>query len=171
MTPRYKKLKLPGDQVCLVDTEDFELVSKYKWTLLNSNGFYARTGTSGNSLLMHRLILKAPKNMIVDHVNHNGLDNRKKNLRICSHIENCRNQKKRADSTYNFKGIQRTKNKKKEVWFSRIKHNGKEIYLGVFNSEIKAARAYNKAAKKYHGRFAYLNKIPAAIASVEGGKS
>jgi hypothetical protein len=100
--------------------------------------------------------MNAPKGMIVDHINRNGLDNRKANLRLATISENCRNRGIRKGASSKFKGVHWCNTRKK--WLVGIKLNGHRKHLGSFDNEIKAAKAYDEAAKKYHGQFATLNR-------------
>lgn len=106
--------------------------------------------------LLHRMLMetflkrKLDKSEKIDHINGNTLDNRLKNLRICSHTENMRNRK-----TSGFKGVSKTASGK---YRARITVNNKELHLGSFKSKEEAAKAYNEAANKYYGVFARLNK-------------
>ena len=104
--------------------------------------------------LMHRSIMKAPTGMEVDHINGNRLDNRKENLRICTHAQNCYNYKNKGNST---KGVHWEKHANK--WRARIRYNGQKIHLGYFKSQKDALDAYNSAAKKYHGEFVNLDSL------------
>ena len=108
---------------------------------------------------MHRLIMDPiPDGMQVDHVNHNGLDNRKKNLRICTSQQNTWNAQKpklNRESSSQYKGVSWYKRYNK--WVARGTHDGKRITLGYYNCEKEAARAYDAAAKKYFGEYAHLN--------------
>lgn len=108
---------------------------------------------------MHRIINKTPKGFSTDHINGNRLDNRKVNLRTCTHTENMRNRNVRPKSskTSIYKGVYKLKNAKK--WTASIHINKKEKYLGVYVNEDDAAIAYNKAAEKYFGEFASYNII------------
>lgn len=135
----------------LVDKEDYELVYKYSWQFIKHG--YVHNSKIG---LMHRLIMKPPKNKRVDHINHMVFDNRKSNLRVCDQKDNVKNRisdENRFSSKY--KGVSWYKNR--GLWLSRITYDGKRICLGYFYDEIKAAKAYDEAAKKYHKEFAYLN--------------
>lgn len=99
--------------------------------------------------------MQAPKGMVVDHINHNGLDNRKANLRIATFSENRRNSRKAKDTSSKYKGVSWHKNNKK--WHAGININGRRKHLGSFDDEIQAAKAYDEVARKYHGEFSSLN--------------
>jgi hypothetical protein len=105
---------------------------------------------------MHRQIIHIPEKMVCDHINRNGLDNRKANLRSATISQNLSNRPKRRTKTRSkYKGLEWDKTQRK--WKARIQHNHRKIYLGSFTSEINAARAYDQAAKLYHRKFAALN--------------
>ena len=103
---------------------------------------------------MHRQILNVPEGLEIDHKNHNMLDNRKYNIRTCSKAENQHNRKTQKHSS-KYKGVSWHKERRK--WRTRICNNGKEFSLGLFDSEIEAAKAYDQKAKELFGEFAYLN--------------
>jgi hypothetical protein len=112
--------------------------------------------TSKKVLYMHQIILEVPEGMIIDHINHDGMDDRSVNLRPATRAQNSRNRKKfprKCSSKY--KGVYLHKSSLK--WQARIMFEKKRRYLGYFNNEIDAAKAYDEAAKKYHGEFACLN--------------
>lgn len=157
-----KKIPLTQGFIALVDDEDFEVLSKYKWFFtLKKDGRCASEGWAGNPkkrVYMHRFIMNLYDNSLcVDHINGDTLDNRRENLRICTHSQNMRNRRPSAKSTSGFKGVNWNKNSNK--WEVRIKKDGKSIGVGYFNCLISAAKAYNEAAKKHHGEFARLNEI------------
>jgi len=106
---------------------------------------------------MHRLILNVPENMQVDHINGNGLDNRKNNLRVCTSIENMRNMPLRKDTISGFKGVFWDSQSNK--WQAQIYAKKRRFFLGRYLIKTDAALAYNKAALKYHGEFARINQI------------
>jgi len=143
----------------IVDDEDFSRVNNYRWEIRDN---YALTGYTTDDyfkcLGMHRFImgLQRGDKREVDHINHNGLDNRKCNLRVCCRSENSKNM--RVDKNRDLaKGVVRSGKK----YYSQIVLNGKKIYLGTFKTERAAAIAYNLAAKKYHKEFACLNNVEA----------
>ena len=144
----------------LVDGEDFEELSKHKWRVQKTgNTFYARRAVGIKdkqvAIYMHRFILNPPKRMETDHRNGNGLDNRRHNLRICTHAENLCNQIKPQTrmTTSKYKGVHWDSNKQR--WIAQI--GGKRQYLGCFSSELEAAKAYNAKAKELFGKFANPN--------------
>ncbi len=108
-------------------------------------------------IMMHREIVKVADGKFCDHINHNGLDNRKANLRPATRAENSRNRRKfKKRKCYSrFKGI--CWHKGKEKWLAQIWFNRKAMYIGYFDDEIQAAKAYDDAARKYHKEFAVLN--------------
>jgi hypothetical protein len=124
----------------LVDAEDVEFLCQFNWTWQRHrvrNG-YAR---DRNSIRLHRLIMNAPSGMDVDHINGNSLDNRKSNLRICSHRENMQNTHKHRSG----KLIGGYFSRRHKKWHSKIRVNGKAISLGYHSTEIEANYAYMKA--------------------------
>lgn len=138
-----------------VDDEDYDSVSEYKWYINKSgNIFYAQSSKRVNgvykSILLHKLILDKPR---VDHINHDGLDCQRSNIRECSPRQNSMNTRKRKGCNSDYKGVTIRGDK----WRARISVSGKRILLGYFICEIDAAIAYDNAAKKYFGDFACLN--------------
>jgi hypothetical protein len=158
-----KKIKLTQNKFTLVDNEDFELLSKHKWYALrckSTGRYYVRRHYSINGkqrvcIMARELMgLKYGDKRKVDHINHNTLDNRKENLRVCSNAENGHNRVSNYGVS-RYKGV----SKSRKNWMSRIMLNGKRIYLGYFKNEKDAAMAYNRAALRYYGKFAYLNDV------------
>jgi len=155
-----KEIQLTQGFFVQVDDSDFNWLNQWKWhAVKNRNTFFARRNgsikhnKSRGLVYMHRIIMDAPKNMQVDHIDHNGLNNQKSNLRICNNSQNHMNRTPWGSSKY--LGVH-IKLKGKYIQ-SQIKANGKTIHLGLFKTEEEAAMAYDRAAKFYFGEFANLN--------------
>lgn len=149
-----KKIKLSRGKFALVDNEDYAFLNQWKWFWLNP-GYAARTirtGKSFHKVLMHRVLLTRTKGQEVDHKNGNGIDNRKRNLRICTKIQNHWNRGKSKRNTSGYKGVHWHRASKK--WSANITANHKKHFLGYFTSKKKAAMVYAVAAKKLHKEFA-----------------
>ena len=154
-----KKILLTKGYFAIVDDSDFEWLNQWKWHYSQpgyaSKGKPYINGKPQGQLLMHRLIMKCPDNKTVDHINQNKLDNRKKNLRICSYHENRMNSSLPSNNTSGFKGVYFYKGK----WSAQVKLNGKMNYVGRFINKEEAAKAYNQKAAEFFGEFANLNQI------------
>lgn len=105
------------------------------------------------TVYMHREIMGTPKGMDTDHIDRNGLDNRKCNLRICTRSQNNHNRQPRTDCDSRYKGVA----KQRKRWMAHIQYNGRSIFLGEYDTEIEAAKAYDKKAKEFFGEFARPN--------------
>lgn len=143
-----KQIKLTKGLYALVDDEVFGLLSNQNWSVskAQSNLFYAANDKYG---LMHRFIMGNPIGMEIDHINGNGLDNRKENLRICSHQQNMINRKMHKNNTSGFRGVYLDGNR----WRAQIKVMGKMLRLGSFIKKEDAAVAYINAANIYFKEF------------------
>lgn len=151
-----KLLPLSQDKFAIVDAEDYEWLKKQKWSAGKSRRtYYATTRSNGKNVKMHRQITAAPRHLVCDHINHNGLDNRKANLRLCTTWQNSLNQRPRRGGTSRYKGVHYYKAGK--LFRACITYNSKRIHLGQFKYEIDAAKAYDKKAKELFGKFAFLN--------------
>lgn len=154
-----KEIPLTKGKVAIVDDEDFDRVSAFKWQACESEkgGWYAcrtayNTITNRPMVYLHRFILGSPKSH-VDHRNRNGLDNRRKNLRIASRSQNQANVTLRRDNTLGYKGVVL----RRGGWGAQIRHQGSRQWLGVHPTKETAARAYDTKALELFGEFACLN--------------
>lgn len=162
-----KEINLTRGKVTFIDDEDYERINQFKWYASEmSKSFYALRNSHQinyvrKSIYMHREILQLDDdNLLVDHINHNTLDNRKLNLRVCAKAENNRNRESHVGSHSKFKGVYHYSRGKSDFHFlSIICHNYKDYYLGLFKTEIEAALAYNEKAKELFGEFANLNQV------------
>lgn len=151
-----KFIPLTKGKVAIVDDEDYDALKCFKWHY-NSTGYavgYVRIGPhKAIAVLMHRLIAGTPPGKQTDHINMNKLDNRKCNLRICTHAENLQHRGKHNDNTTGYKGVSWYGPSKK--FRARICYDNTRIYLGYFSTAKEAHEAYKIAALKYHGEFAH----------------
>jgi hypothetical protein len=153
-----RKIRLSNGMYAKVDDDDYEALKQIRWYSRRhrtTGKWYATSHGKGRSIQMHRLILDAPKEMQVDHINGNGLDNRRSNLRLATSTENARNRDKFKNNTTGYKGVSRQKGRKK--FRAQIYANGKAIYLGWYDTAREAALAYDRAVRKYHGEFGCTN--------------
>lgn len=151
-----KEMLLTKGRVVLVDDDEFERLKLHKYCLsVSGRGkcYAIRRQKNGKNILMHDEIMTPPLGMEVDHINGDGLDNQRCNLRLCDRSQNMANQKKTQSSASMFKGVARYK----DSWQSRIQVRKETIYLGHFEQEVDAARAYDSAASHFFGTFASLN--------------
>ena len=150
-TPKYP------DKFTLVDDEDYEELNQWKWRFDNLaviRQIWNKREKRGITLSMHREIMKPLKGMVIDHKNHDRLDNRKSNLRICTQSQNLMNIiSNRGSSKY--KGVYR--HPINNVWIACIRLNSKGYNLGSFKTEKEAAKQYNCAAYILFGKFSYEN--------------
>lgn len=152
------KSRMYGNKYIKVSEEDFDMLNQYSWTIEKSGRrFYATTRINGVKIRMHRLLLKPKKTQQVDHINHNGLDNRRENIRLSTHIQNTRNRERTNKRKQRYKGVHYHKKMKK--YQASISYNKRRYFLGSFKRAKDAAKAYNDAAIKYFKQFAVLNKI------------
>ena len=155
-----KKIPLSNNRgFTLVDDKDFEMLSKHKWHILQQkHTSYAITHIKRNgkqtTLRMHRLVMGEPQGMQVDHIDGDGLNNQRFNLRACTNKQNSMNQRSTYGSS-RYKGV--SWNKANSKWQAHIQKDGKLRRLGYYGSETEAAKAYDEGARKHFGEFAYLN--------------
>lgn len=156
-----KEILLSRGKFALVDDGDYEFLMQWKWCARsNSKVFYAgrnmRTWPGRKTILMHNVVLPPKPGFTVDHINGDGLDNRKANLRLATKQQQMGNRKQLSGTTSRFKGVWRSDSKSRP-WKSAISKDGKPFCLGYFYTEEEAAEAYDVASKEKYGEFAKLN--------------
>lgn len=155
-----KIIYISNNKQTIVDDEDYENLNKYRWTYHPGGYAYRHKSINGKitKIYLHRFIFGITNKMHIDHIDGNGLNNQKLNLRICTNQQNSCNQKTQNRIKYSkYKGVSWDKSKNK--WIATIHNFNKQYFLGRFNSEIEAALAYNKSALLFHGDFAKINII------------
>jgi hypothetical protein len=157
----HKQIQLTKGQFATVDDSDFEYLNQFKWHLVEkTHKFYAYrrdyslNKTKGIMISMHRVIMNAKPGTIIDHINQDGLDNRKENLKFVSKSQNAFNSGIKSHNTNGFKGIEKSGTK----WRASIKIDGIRFRSDNFVSKEEAAQAYNKLAKLVY-EHAHLNII------------
>jgi len=151
---RVKEIKLTQGKVTLVDDWEYERLNKYKWCAhLNGNTYYAVKGVP--IIRMHHSVLPPPPGLEIDHIDGDGLNNQRHNLRYCEHQQNCMNRRIQSGTSSKYKGVSWDKRKCK--WQASIALNHKTSFLGYFKTEKEAALIYNVAAIQRFGEFARLN--------------
>ncbi len=154
---KIRYIPLTQGQIAIVDAEDFEEVGRHNWFAIRANHtFYAARfdKSTHKMLMMHRAIMQAPAGMVVDHIDGNGLNNCRSNLRICTPKQNSYNSCPRGGRS-GFKGVDYHKRTGKCRAF--IYHEGREIILGLFDTEIEAALVRDRKAREIQGEHAWLN--------------
>ncbi|HUV41123.1 MAG TPA: HNH endonuclease [Sedimentisphaerales bacterium] len=158
----FRLIRLAQPRYTKVDAGDYDRLRADEWyARKRKNTFYvfrcvAGKGKKESLIYIHQEIIRVPKGMVVDHINYDGADNRRANLRAATRSQNQYHVKKRPGTKHSqYKGLYWTKNNRK--WQVRITVDKKRLCLGYFLNEIDAARAYDRAACKYHGEFACLN--------------
>lgn len=155
-----KEIKLSQGLVAKVDDDDFVKLSNFTWYASKNRKYYARRHQMINGkkskVYMHREIMEVTEpELFVDHIDGDGLNNTRANLRVASHSENLANVPKRNGTSSKFRGVNYKKSTGK--WQVQIQHNNKLYWVGSFDSEIEAAKAYDKKAVELFGEFAQLN--------------
>jgi len=148
-------IPLTQGKFAIVDAADYERVSQYKWHLSRQgSNLYAHRKPRGHTVPMHRFIMNPPKGMVVDHIDGNGLNNRRCNLRICTQRQNVHNSRPSGEASA-YKGVRWDKSRQR--WIAAIYDGTRHIHVGRFDDEAEAARAYDRKALELFGEYAYLN--------------
>jgi len=159
----FRLIRMSQPRYAKVDPADYKRLRGYEWfAQKGTRNFYAVRQVRRSKekratvIYLHKEIIKVPKGMVIDHINHDGMDNRCANLRAATYWQNMCHRRKPSDAkTSKYKGVCWKKDRRK--WLARIAYKKKKIHLGCFRNEIEAARAYDHAARKYHKDFACLN--------------
>jgi hypothetical protein len=158
----FRKIFLGEGFYTIVDLSDYYLLNNFRWSAKRDRRniyavrFLNEPLKQATIVSLHRIILNSPPNFLVDHKNGHTLDNRRENLRLATRSQNVHNKcKTQSETSSKFIGV--SLEKRRGRWDVRIRHEGKQIWIGAFDNEIDAAKAYDEAAKKYHGEFARLN--------------
>jgi HNH endonuclease len=146
-----KEIPLTRGRVALVSNEDFDLVSKHRWHVQyqSDRTMYAQTRVKQKAMTMHRLIMGFPASGI-DHIDGNGLNNTRENLRLATVAQNQWNSRIAKNNKSGFKGVCLRQGR----WTAQMSHLGQKIYLGTFPTAEIASMAYQTAAKELRGEFA-----------------
>lgn len=160
-----KEMKLPSGHSCLVDDEDYDYLLMWAWrrcaagyVVANTSRHHLKMGAP-KVIRMHRLLLNAPLDMVVDHIDGNKLNNQKSNIRLCSNAQNSYNSKGKPSSKTGVKGVVGSLHR--PGWYDVFIHVNRKTYrCGTFLTIREAAEAYNNAAIKHFGDFARPNPRP-----------
>jgi hypothetical protein len=173
----FRRIPLTKGMYAIVDIKDYEHLRKLNWHLQHGTHTYYATSTvfikgKPKRIFMHRYIMLPKmdmqfgprcskpgnpfKGIVIDHINGNGLDNRRANLRICTYTQNNCNKRLKLKSASKYRGVSKSR-KPDKPWQAKIYVRRKPILIGFYETEIHAALAYDEAARKYHGPFATLN--------------
>jgi len=151
---RFKKIKLTQGKYALVDAEDFERLSQWKWYINHGYAVRNQYGQRHTQVKMHIAILGRKPGHEIDHVNGKRADNRKKNLRFSTRVQNQQNRPRNKNNTTGFKGVKAHWTGAKFSYQARLWDCGRYIHIGTFKTKLIAHRAYIKKAKEFHGEFA-----------------
>jgi hypothetical protein len=151
--PEVRRIPLGNGLFATVDAADYEQVTKYRWCASgHGHNIYATAVVDGRTVYMHRMLMRPRKGYVVDHIDGNGLNNRRCNLRVCTPAQNLANKAPRGGSSQ-FAGVHRYRDR----WAANVTCLGKCYYVGLFDDEVEAAKARDRKAYELHGEYAYLN--------------
>lgn len=152
------KIYLSKGRFTLISSQDYGNLSQWKWCFYPSRGGgYAGRKVGNTTIYMHRVIMNPIEGLQVDHINHDGLDNRRSNLRVVTPAQNMANVRLSSRNNTGYKGVHFFKRTKQFTAYIGVE--GKTRHLGYFATAVEAAKAYNKAALELRGEFAYLNRV------------
>jgi hypothetical protein len=157
-----KVISLTQGYVTLVDDDDYIWLSQWRWHY--GDGYARRNewrGGKSHTIRMHRLIHQTPAGMDTDHIDGDGLNNQRSNLRTATSTENMRNRRMRKDNTSGFRGVTWSKREKK--WVAQIRLDGKRIHLGYYNTPEEAAEVYIRKAIELFGEFFRPKRKPSDL--------
>ena len=150
-----KQIPLGENRYTTVSDEDYGWLVAFGWW--NNGNDYAKASLpDGRQVYMHRVIMDAPDGVTVDHINGDGLDNQRENLRFATQVQQNMNRPKYGGKS-RYKGVYRRYDDRK--WVAQISVGDKTQYLGSFKTQEEAAHVYNQEAYRLHGEFAYLNNL------------
>ena len=165
LLPTIELVNLTKGRFAIIDIEDSERVNQYKWSVNDKQKNHYAIATKvinkeRHTKRMHRVVMGVTDpNVIVDHINHNGLDNRKSNLRICTFSQNMKNTTPRVGGNSKYLGVSFKKQRTFKMYVAQIQCDKKKYHIGYYETEKEAALAYNKRALELFGEFANLNII------------
>lgn len=151
---KFRYIPLNKGFFVIVDQADYEKLVQYNWSVKISPAYAVRI-ENRKTIYMHNQIMQPQPGFIIDHKDHEGLNNTRTNLRLATKSQNCCNQKKKEGCSSKYKGVYF--NKALGKWGAAIKFRREKIFLGYFDNEIEAAKAYDEAARALHKEFAVLN--------------
>jgi len=151
-------VKLTQGQLAEIDKRDWNKLKKYNWLYRKSGRTDGKNGYAQSGLVfMHNIIMKPKKGLVVDHIDSDGLNNRRSNLRVVTKSQNAHNVIRKNKTGY--RGVRKKKGLKQKPYEAQIKFEGKVRYIGIYSTAEEAGLAYNKKAKELFGDVAILNKI------------
>lgn len=155
----YRRIALTQGRFACVDPEDYAGLARHRWCAAKQgNSWYAVRSDHRRQVRMHRVVTNAAAGEVIDHIDHDGLNDVKRNLRPCNAAQNAHNQRPQKGRSSQYRGV--CWHKRERKWFSRIHDQGRQRSIGLYDDERDAARARDAAAVALHGEFAYLNLPP-----------
>ncbi len=152
----YRRIPLTQGKFACVDPRDYPALVRHKWCAAKQgNSWYAVRSEGNHQVRMHRVIMNAPPGLVVDHIDHDGLNNVPRNLRNCTQSQNARNQRPQQGRSSQYIGV--CWHKREQKWWARIRKDGHPYSLGLFDDEVEAAQARDAAAIALFGEFVHLN--------------